>query len=487
MRRLQSSSPIFFVRCENDFEALCEFLEDKSFDIFQSSDLLTESHILTFGSIKSFDTQYNHETLFHPLPLLPDMPQRKSSFWKMAWWNRPTKTSQSRQTDTLAALARATNSDRSEVVENHLVAAYRKFEEDQITSPTKADEPNNPEPISGRKVRWILIYAIHQTLRRATEVALEVRDATGVPYHLCISTVDLPPWKEEQSVHALVHAQLDRALLSSPPLSSPPSGAKSDNDYSSLANQATMSTKERPRSNIFENFMPRGYSALRRSFSLRTTQGTERPHSEVLKPCRETVAHGNGNKMNTAAKNKELAAEIQSMDLAHPLSNRLIRSSASGISNSSCHYSNSEAKTWDTSSTSVTSSPAQSRVDKWKNELAGICMRCGLHEVDRDTARLGDESPFALSRKRPMSAQGDAGNALELAPLHIRNAKKRPTSELIQMPSPQPPTAWGYIQAVMEVQANNYELAGWDQFTHLRDFIEVGSEAPTARRASTIF
>ncbi|KAI0415803.1 hypothetical protein F5X98DRAFT_208018 [Xylaria grammica] len=469
-----AQTTIFEANCframRNDFEALCEFLEDESFDVFQNNDSLTESHTLTLRSIKSFDTQYGHETLFHPLPLLPDIPRRKPSFWKLAWRNRPTRAGQLRraQTDTVAALARATNSKRPEVVGNHLVAAYRKFEEDQITSSVKVEKQENPGPVDGRKIRWILIYAIYQTLRRATEVALEIRDATGAPYHLCTSTVDLPPWEGVESVHPLVNARLDSLSLSPSPFSPPALEAISDHDYAELAEQAPVGTRERPRSSVLEHSKSRGTLALQRSFSLR-------PRSEALETLRQAGARENGNKTNTVAKNNELAADISSMDLAHPPDNKLVDSSAS----SSSHYSN-EAKSSDTPDTSLTSSPVYSAIDKWDNELASVCMRCGLHEIECDPVRLGDDNPSTLLKKR------DPRHGLEPAPLHIRKARKRPTSALnIQMPSPQAPTAWDYIQAVMEVQANNYELAGWDQFTHLTDFIEVGSEAPIAR--PTIF
>ncbi|KAI0910455.1 hypothetical protein F4823DRAFT_372133 [Ustulina deusta] len=517
-----------FRTMRNDFEALYEFLLDGSFNIFQTREFLTKTHICTLQSIKLFDTRYNHENLFYPLPLLPDITRRKSSFWRTSWRSRLTKTSQLWRADTLAALSRATNLDRPDVVENRLVAAYRKFEEDQIASEIKADTWENQGPIDGRKIRWILVYAIYQTLLRATEVALEISNTTGAPYHLCISTADLPPWKEERPAHTLVHSQQDRASPPAPRLSLRTLETRSDNDYSTRTKQATCAEKERPRSSILEdssfkgglkNSMPRGSSAIQRSIGLLTRQDTERPRSEILKtPCRENVVHGDSNAMNPVAKHKVLPAEIPSVDLSHPLSNRLIDSSASLISNSSRHYSNSEAKTSDTSDTSVTGSPPQSPIEKFESERTIVCMSCGLHDVNCDivassprwpgtsrvegvqdhpkkqSMRRRDKSPSALPVGRPMSAQERSRTALEPAALHIHKAENKSTSALdIQMPSPQAPTAWEYIQAVMEVQASNFEIqvqAGWDQSTQLRDSVEARSETPAAatfRPVSTIF
>ncbi|KAF2966653.1 hypothetical protein GQX73_g6904 [Xylaria multiplex] len=472
-----------FREMRNDFEALCEFLEDRDFDIFQSSDFLTDSHSFTLRSVQSFDARYNHETLFHPLPLFPDIPQKKPSFWKLPWWNRPTRVSKARRAETLAALARSTNQDRQEVVENHLVVLYRKFE-NQTTCPIRSDRPEGQGPIDGRKIRWILIYAIYQTLRRATDVPLEVRDATGAPYHVCISTASLPPWKEEQLAHALVHTQQDLTSLPSIPLSPPTSEAKPDHESFTPADQPARDTKERPTSSALEHSTSRGSSTLRRSFSLLAKQVTEQPPVSFKARRRETISCGSDNKM--MASKKIVAIERSSTGPSHASSSRATGSPASEASTSSCYNSNSETATSDTPDSSVTSSPVQPATEKQENELASIRARCGLHEVDCDTGRLADRYPPVPSGKRTLNVQGDTtGRALEPAPLDIRKERKRPAS--IQMPSPQAPTAWDYIQAVMEIQASNYESAGWDQFTHLGDFIEVGSDALNARPASTFF
>ncbi|KAI1426953.1 hypothetical protein F5Y12DRAFT_222938 [Xylaria sp. FL1777] len=521
-----------FRTMRNDFEALYKFLLDGNFDIFQTGELLTETRICTLQSIKLFDSRYNHENLFHPLPLLPDTTQRKSSFWRMSRWSRSTKRNQLQRAETLAALSKATNLDRPDVVENHLVAAYQKFEEDQITFQTKADQLENQGLIDGRRIRWILVYAIYQTLLRATEVPSEIKHATGVPYHMCISTADLPPWKEEHPAHALVHTQLERT--SSPPsrLSWRTLEPKSYNDCFILTSPATCNAKERPKSSVlenwsfkggFENSVSRRLSEVRRSLGFLTRQGTERPLSEILKtPCREDIVHRDSSDVNHVVENKELLAETPSVDPAHPLSNRPINSSASVISNSSCNYSNSEAKTTDTPDTSVTGSPAQSPVEKWESQRATVCISCGLHDVDRDTAsssprwsrpsrvedisrghskmratRPGDECLPTHLIRRSIIAQQRPREISEPTARGIRNAKNKSTSDLnIKMPSPQAPTAWRYIRAAMEVQASNYERqarTGSHQFTRLRDSVEVGSGRPPAaaasafRRASAIF
>ncbi|KAI1354619.1 hypothetical protein F5Y01DRAFT_255654 [Xylaria sp. FL0043] len=489
-----------------DFEALYEFLLDRNFDNFQSNELSTESRICILQSIDSFDLRYNHKPLSMPLPLVPDIARRKSSFWRMSWLNTPTKKSQLLRAHTLAALSSASNLDRADVVENDLVAAYRKMEEDQVTLLAKVDKSEQQMLVDGRKLRWILIYATYQTLLRATEVPSEIRDATSAPYHLCISTTDLPPWREERPSHTLVHTQLGRTSPPPTRLSLRVPEVRSDSDYLSVVSPTLHNAKEASGSSLLKTPSPDGSfgssisrrlsAARRRSLSFLTRQGPERPLSAILKtPYHEDLDWGYSNTMDLMGDDKGLPEES---DTAQSLSRELIKSSASVISNSSYHHSSSEAKTSDTPGTSVTDSPTPSPIEKLESERAVVCMNCGLHDVDRDTvgalprwtrpSRTEDcrqasrHNSSALSIERPMSAQEHRPcGTWEPTAREVGKPKKKPLN--IQMPAPQAPTAWEYIQAVMEVQASNYEVqvqAEWDQFSHLRDFIEVRSEAPTA-------
>ena len=60
---------------------------------------------------------------------------------------------------------------------------------------TQGDE--DVSVVDARKVRWILIYGVLQTLVSAIQAPPEVRDTTSARYPLCILTNGLPPWDED--------------------------------------------------------------------------------------------------------------------------------------------------------------------------------------------------------------------------------------------------------------------------------------------------
>ncbi|KAI1121577.1 hypothetical protein F5Y10DRAFT_271963 [Nemania abortiva] len=518
-----------FRTMRNDFEALYEFLVDESYDHSRTRKV-TESGISILRSIELFDVRYSCTPLLRPLPLLPNIPRGKSSSWGVSWLNKPSKMSRSRRANTSPALSKATNSRRPDLMENHLVCAYQKFEGDQI-SETKAGRPEKIGPLEGRKIRWILIYAIYQTLRQVTEIAAEIRNVTGAAYHLCISTAGLPPWEESHAVHTLEHSQLDPV---SPPSVHPSSfelEAKSNNEVPAPADQAIRRTRKLQKGtkpgtpNFKDNFagiVTRKSTTLRRSLSLFIKHETARPDPQAKNaPHHEISVRGYDNGMTIGADDKELAIETTPTDLVNPFNNMPISTPASEISNSSETYGNSETGTLGTSDTFMASTPVQSSVDGRDRERASVYKRCGLHDINRDSAskslgrprslfsgdcryhstirntQFDDESRSTPPRGRPMSVREDPDRRLEPATASIHDAKTECTSDPnIRMPSPQAPTAWDYIQAVMEVQASHYDLnvdAEWDQFTHLGNVIETRSETlapttnPTSRRALTMF
>ncbi|KAI0405383.1 hypothetical protein F4802DRAFT_181229 [Xylaria palmicola] len=501
----------------SDFGALYEFLVDESFQLSKTSQSLTEDGICALRGIKSFDRRYEYETLRHPIPLLPDIPQRKTISWRL-WRNRGANAPRWRRGDPSMVLSRATNPDRPDIVNSHLVRAYRKFEEDQALTPTKADNVEVLGLIEGRMTRWILIYAIYQTLRQVTEVAKEISDPRGFQYHLCISTAGLPPWEEEKPEDVVMDCQLDLDSESPTTCSSPCLGDKRDDDDPAFANEGTESLATRHVNTIskgnFADSVSRRSATIWRSLSVLTKHERERRRSAAQKaPYHEIVIPRYGNGMNTLAANEELAVRRPSAYLDGSLGGIPIGSSVSGPSNSSSQYSHSEIRTSGTDDTSLTDSPGRPEIERKESERASLCTRCGLQEINCDISpagwprplsanarRYNPHSPFAQpnarSRRRPVSAQEDHRRQLEPAPLNISSGKKMetPAADIdIRMPSPQTPTPWSYVQAVMEVQASNCESVGaeWDQFAHLGRFIEVGSENPatdsTQRRLSAIF
>ncbi|KAI1457204.1 hypothetical protein F4805DRAFT_198234 [Annulohypoxylon moriforme] len=199
-----------------DFEALYQYLVDESFDTTHSNLFLAQGGICTWQCIRAFDRRHEFKTLLHPLPLLPKVSRENTK--RASWLGKPMKADRKWRENTHAALIKATNT-RPNLMKNGLVRIYRQFEDGLAYWPTKADKMENLGPMDSRKVRWILIYATYQALRQATDIPPEVRDTSGAPYHLCISTADLPPWDEDRPVHKLVRRQthhLARSALTSP-------------------------------------------------------------------------------------------------------------------------------------------------------------------------------------------------------------------------------------------------------------------------------
>ena len=146
--------------------------------------------ICVLQNIISYDQRHKYSSLPSPLPLLPEPSapsgQNPSGFSRF-FSSRQTKLD--RRVSALNALADAANSYDSEVVDCALVREYLHFEKSWTL---KEDEKLSS--IEARKVRWVLIYAILQTLISVTRAPNDVRDTEGVSYPLCCQTAGTPPW-----------------------------------------------------------------------------------------------------------------------------------------------------------------------------------------------------------------------------------------------------------------------------------------------------
>lgn len=199
-----------------DFEALYEYLVDNNFTpaTAETTPLGAQGGLCSLQSVHEFDLRHRFTPLEHPLPLLPEPPntkdlqRRKSLPWFTANGRIGTREGKLRPDQRLqahAALLRATNHSKTSLLDNRLVLAYRQFEEDSILISHKS-EPG-VGPVDARKVRWLFIYAMYQTLRGCAETPREVRFATNVNYHLGVSTKGLPPWKENTAVRPSAGSQ----------------------------------------------------------------------------------------------------------------------------------------------------------------------------------------------------------------------------------------------------------------------------------------
>ncbi|KZF24987.1 hypothetical protein L228DRAFT_59765 [Xylona heveae TC161] len=139
-----------------------------------------------------FSKKLKYASLPCSMPLLPDIsfeaPGFMDPFDLRGTFCKQTKAN--RRFAALAALSSATNSLDMTVMECPLVRAYARFENDCTLK-----QEEKVSCADGRKVRWLLIYAILQTLISVTRAPKEVKDTEGVSYPLCCQTAGTPPWK----------------------------------------------------------------------------------------------------------------------------------------------------------------------------------------------------------------------------------------------------------------------------------------------------
>ena len=174
-----------------EFRHLYEYLVDET-STTTIDNRPANGGICVLQNINSYDQRHKYSSLPSPLPLLPETSpslngQNTSSFSKF-FKSRQTKLD--RRVSTLNALANAANSYDTVVMDCALVREYLHFEKSWTL---KEDEKLSS--IEARKVRWILIYAILQTLISVTRAPNEVRDTEGVSYSLCCQTAGTPPWE----------------------------------------------------------------------------------------------------------------------------------------------------------------------------------------------------------------------------------------------------------------------------------------------------
>lgn len=172
-----------------EFRNLYEFLVDPNSGIAIQDNKPVDGGICVYQNILAFDKRNKYTSLSHPLPLVPKLPAQlthRKSLGRL-FGNKQAK--MDRRVRAVDALSAATNSQGDEVMSCSLVREYLRFEKSWTI---KEDE--NVSCADARKVRWILVYAILQTLISVTRAPQEVRDTEGVMYPLCCQTGGTPPW-----------------------------------------------------------------------------------------------------------------------------------------------------------------------------------------------------------------------------------------------------------------------------------------------------
>ncbi|PHH80745.1 hypothetical protein CDD82_1536 [Ophiocordyceps australis] len=175
----------------HDFAALYRLLQDQAYQSVHSIPHAAVGGICTLQLVQALDARHAFDPLPHPLPLLPllDPPSRR-----LSWLPRDRHHSHQVQH---AALVKASNWDEA-AFGNPLVRAYRRYEGDLVLAPAKTDKTERASLADARKVRWILVYALHQALRHVGGGAPEVRDEPAAPYLLTAPVGRALPWSEDE-------------------------------------------------------------------------------------------------------------------------------------------------------------------------------------------------------------------------------------------------------------------------------------------------
>ena len=179
-----------------DFRHLYEYLVDPNSSTSMNSNRPADGGICVLQNVQAFDKKYKYSSLPTPLPLIPKISasthRPRAGGISSLFGNKAAKTE--RRIMGLSALTAATNCDDLRVMESPLVSEYFRFEREWTM---REDEKISPS--DARKVRWILIYSILQTLISVTRAPVEVRDTEGVTYPLCCQTAGTPPWTIQSS------------------------------------------------------------------------------------------------------------------------------------------------------------------------------------------------------------------------------------------------------------------------------------------------
>lgn len=175
-----------------DFRNLYDYLVDSSSGISMQDNKPVDGGICVFQNVVAFDKRNKYTPLPSPLPLVPRVPAplgHKKAFGGLKIFGSK-HANFDRRAAAFSALTSSTNTHDDQVMSSGLVREYLSFERTWTMR-----EEETVSCADARKVRWILIYAILQTLISVTRCPTEVRDTEGVSYPLCCQIAGTPPWQ----------------------------------------------------------------------------------------------------------------------------------------------------------------------------------------------------------------------------------------------------------------------------------------------------
>lgn len=177
----------------SDFRSLYHHLADPESSTDMRSDIDNAGGVCTLQNIKAFDSRNHHEPLPQSLPMLPAVKiDSNGTRSRRQSWNPMVKRKQEkegRNAQRMQALIDSTNRDWT-LMDCLLVRRYSEFEVE-----TAVDDLETISLADGRKVRWIVVYGILQTLISIMQAPKQVRNTEGLSYPLCCSPPAALPWQ----------------------------------------------------------------------------------------------------------------------------------------------------------------------------------------------------------------------------------------------------------------------------------------------------
>lgn len=176
-----------------EFRNLYNYLVDSSSSCAESELESTIDDLGILQRIVSFDQKHRFETLKNPKPLLPrlDLPSCSTSKRESLQLRRRRESLLNRKME-LVSLLRATNRDDLKACACPLTLHYASFEK---SSCLEAEAKTGLSLTEGRQIRWLLIYAIVQTLVSVLRAPAEVKDSITGAYPLCCKVPRRLPWQ----------------------------------------------------------------------------------------------------------------------------------------------------------------------------------------------------------------------------------------------------------------------------------------------------
>jgi hypothetical protein len=409
-----------------DFDALYELLVDSNYTVSDIIPSTAVGGICTEQLVQTFNENNNFEPLQHPLPQLPQLePSSCDGLRRLSKFPFVERVAPEQRQVTVAALITASNWTEK-CFKNDLVQAYRRFEEDIILTPNKADKNEKISLLEARKVRWVMIYAVHQVLRCATRKPIEV-DGEEAPYHLTVSMNGTPPWsmashetKRPLRIQTDIIAADELATKRTIKIQETPVDRieiKPDIDYFALTHKSrnpslsTMSDIPSPttlsRSSSFSISLRRN-STIRRSlrkFRRSSMSGSQTSTTPPAKPLyHEIVIQGYGNGTQSVTVEPEDEGLTMKGNLAGRSDSTASSQSNSSASTTASSVPESMSSTIDTLSTSALSSPTTPTTD-------------AVLELELMLARWGpqDKAPVRMGLPRSASASAISGQLESLA------------------------------------------------------------------------